>query len=381
MQQTHPTESAPHSKPGDSCAPEGIHKIAALIATVDACAAQEILAHLPPKVARQVHLAVKDLTTVSPQEQAELYAELSIDSTQDTHTAAAPSAENTCDHEDELGVWQAIGASNLARLLRDERPQIIAVVLTQLNDQFAAEVLSLFGGVQSREVVRAAAELGTIPPATLRAIRKTVADQIEQMQEEERRKQASLECIQSIIELAPETLRNEWNAAVHEPTEIQPVTSASLGNEALGYSLPDRNSPAEDNPAVALLRSDKDVAVPFSENGVARSIPLTDAATRPQTPRVSIADFPALIRLPRDAMALVMEQLHEETILIALAGAPPQWATEFESLLSRDEFRLIEEGIQSLGAISLADIDRAQDEFVQAANQLLATKPTLRATA
>ena len=77
-----------------------------------------------------------------------------------------------------------------------------------------------------------------------------------------------------------------------------------------------------------------------------------------------------------------MDQLDEETILIALAGAPPEWATEFETLLSKEDFQLIEKGIHSLGAISLSDIDRAQAEFLSAANRLLATTtPVLRATA
>jgi flagellar motor switch protein FliG len=201
-------------------ASRGIRKAAILVASLDQAASDLLLDQLPPSCADRVRQAVLDMDEIDPDEQRRVIEEfqrrgtlmpvrapsgidldgsaasltvetlaanpepIATNCSADTlrlhtvaetgATASDPCAAKPTEEPLSFDFLREAGEANLAQLLRGERPQAIALVLSHLPPERAGLVLAHFSSAEQVEVVRRLVDLEHADPRTLGELEQTI---------------------------------------------------------------------------------------------------------------------------------------------------------------------------------------------------------------
>jgi flagellar motor switch protein FliG len=201
----------------------------------------------------------------------------------------------------------------LARYLQREQPQTIAVVISQLTSDRAAEVLALLPAELQGEVTLRLVHLDQTDPEILEEIERGMQSWIWQQSRSTRSGVAGLETLRGILAAADEGAKN-----------------TILRN---------------------LAQRDRRLASKLNTS-----------------PRRQIT-FADLEQFADTALANVLRQAPAEIVLLALAGARRELVERVMRLLPAEDARLLRQGLDHFGPTRLSDVEQAQQELADLARQ------------
>ena len=213
-----------------------------------------------------------------------------------------------------FGCLQNAPARSLAPFLEREHPQTVAVVVSHLPADRAAEVLAgLPAGLQI-EVARRLVDLEETDPEILREVERGLESWLGQQVRSDRRRTAGLTALANILDAA--------------------------GPRARQHILAN------------LAHHDSHLAGKL------------DVPTQPAW------TFGDLERLDRASLSIVLHHASTELLVLALAGASGEFAERVFDLLGADDARALRESLRELGPTRLSDVEESQQELAALARQL-----------
>ncbi len=315
--------------------PRNLRKAAVLVASLEDRHVEEILQQMSPAQAAAVRRAVDRLGDVDPREQREVIEEFfrlgplvpdrepsGIELT-DPRCATIAAARTTYDREHSsaycLGtesmsdIIDEASAETLAAFLTGEQPQTIAVLVSHLPSQRAADVLAALPDELQIDVARRVVELEETDPEVLREIERGLAARLAQQAAAERRRTAGLSALGNILQAAPSGTRRH--------------ILAGLGH---------REAPAGRQ----------------------------HAAQPPLT-------FSELEQLDGKSLGAALRQANGELLVLALAGARAEFVERALPLFPPTKSQLLRRALNNLGPTRLSDIEDAQRELARLAQDLV----------
>jgi len=312
--------------------PGNLRKVAILVATLDAATADTVLDSITEEQAAQVRRMIVGLGEFDSAEQEAVIDEFlraapsdSIDLVDETANGAQycdrqfagvefiSSSANAADDVEmrPFGFLEQTRGDKLSTLLAGERPQTIALVVSHLPPDRAADVLGALEGALQVEVLRRLVDLDEADPNVLREVENGLKSRILEQIHHEGRLAAGLNTVAGIVEAAEPGLKRALQAN--------------------------------------LARHDWRLA----------------GHLRPQT-----CEFADLERMDQDMLAVLLSEVDPEVTLLALAAAPLGLVNRVLGQLSPQDAKRLRRTIECLGPTRLADIDEAQRRIAERALQL-----------
>lgn len=338
-----------------------IRKAAVLIASLDREAADAVINSMTTLQARLVRRAMVELGPIDPAEQNDVIEEffrvaplvarddlegIELDDSLLRHFGGLPALEaeekpappqsTERQRETPLEFLKDADIQRLLPLVERERPQVIAVVLSHLEPERAAEILSRLPDACQVEVSHRLIELGEIDAETLLAIEEGVALWLKQhdlvQQYNDSPAQRGREAIDRILRAASEQTRHNVLSA------IDPEHEATRQNVARSYE------PAPPTP------------------------PAAREASR-VTRHLTFDDF---CRLDASTAATVISEVDREVARLALTGVDTDFVETLLAEMSPVEAKVLGEAVREFVPTVLADVELAQREVVRLAQQMAA---------
>lgn len=458
---------------GDPKSHARLRQIAILVSCVDASTARQLLLHLPTEKAKQVRKLASQLGEISAEEKRKILSDFqrtaanasaaSRSTTSGMQQPAAvdsnagrPPAQNTGPQLESGGVasyeqdtlpeddssgppWTKLSVDALLKFLREERPAIIAVVISQLDPARAVGVLQELPGVVNHEVLTRMSRLGEVDVEAMEAIDAHLSERLTEYQKTAQSEGQNRRRIEALLSAAPVALREQWQSVLAGDSGSQLSTSQATATQPApmqaGYPQPAAQPVAQPqppgslaeiyqdstlttaqpnpyspdwNPAVAAAANHLDT-VDFHSNNPGSGIPLSSngspsggaanreqiyafgdedgtaaaasgesaAATGHDAPSSTYTDrsliqleFEQLLDLPPALLAQVLSTPDANTVILALAGATPQFIEKFYDLLRHEDADALRARLRTIGPVQLRDMDEAQRRIVQLASEL-----------
>jgi flagellar motor switch protein FliG len=299
---------------------EQIRRAAMLVAALDADAADALLDRLSAEQAGLVRRVLVEIDDVDPHEQRTIIQAFLAGTAPDGR-GSEPTVEYVAPEAPVPHVAQAptfgflheADVEDLRELLAGERPQTVAVVISHLPADRAAEVLATLAPPLQADVCRRLASLHEADPDVLGDI------------------EAGLQ-----MRFRKKFVRGDRAAGVGAVQDILSEAAPPLRQTLLS----------------AISRQDPRLA---------------ERLTRPTRPPLGFADLP---RLSHDSLRLLFDSIDEEYAAVALAGAEADFAARLTAPLPRARIERLQATIDSLGPTPLGDIELAQDELACVAREL-----------
>jgi flagellar motor switch protein FliG len=295
---------------------EPIRRAALLVAALDAHAADALLDRLPPEQAGLIRRVLIELDDVDPHEQRTIIQAFISGASADERSAepavefVAPAAAHAPSSDPPFGFLREADVEDLREMLAGERPQTVAVVVSHLPADRAAEVLAALPATLQADVCRRLASLHETDPEVLADI------------------EAGLQ-----LRFRKKLVRGDRSAGVGAVREILSEAAPPLRQTLLS----------------ALSRQDRRLAERLTQ------------------PILGFADLP---KLSGDSLRLLFDSIDEEYAAVALAGAEVDFAARLTASLPRARVERLQAAVDSLGPTPLGDIELAQEEMVCVAREL-----------
>ncbi len=312
----------------------GIRKAAILIASLDVQSAEALLDGMSPAQAGAVRRAVENLGELGATEQNEVIDEffrigplvpdkhpsgieicgLAASDLARTRSGAAKAAEVTDQESGPMASLCDVSVQMLAGFLEGEHPQTVALVVSNLPSQRAAEVLAMLPADLQIDVARRLVELDETDPEILREVERGIAARLSEQDDNDRRRAAGLTALNNILDSAsPQAKRH------------------ILAN---------------------LSRCDRQLAGKLKVGG---------------TRQLMFADLESL---DPATLSVVLHHTQREVLVLALAGARPELAERAFELFPVHEAHALRRALCDLGPTRLSDVEEAQRELAALAAQL-----------
>lgn len=295
-------------------------------------AAAAVLRHLDPKEVQNVGAAMTTLSSVSNEKIASVVDELneSIKSSQGQISGNEDYVKRVL--HDALGEQKArsmlgriLTAQNpkgletlkwmepkaVANLLKDEHPQICAIVMMSLDPDQSAQILALLPEEKRAEVVVRVAELDTVNPGALEELDELMRNQLT---ERTRAPSSKVDGIRTAAQIL-NFMNTDTEAAILE--QISEV------NESLTESIRDQ-----------------------------------------------MFIFENLMALEDKDMQRLLREVETETLVLSLKGTEESLRVKFFSNMSKRAAELLKEDIEMRGPVKLSDVETAQKEMLTIAARL-----------
>lgn len=268
--------------------------------------------------------------------------------------------------------WQQWSGGDLARMLINERPNVIAALILQCPNELAASILEALPSQTACDVLAALPQLASTDPYLLQEIYDVLHTRLIDFQRQSSPSNAGLTKLQAIMA----NLSNEHqNRIRNDLRQSQPMLAHSLGLDlkpgqakASGAIKVEENvaavpSQAMNDPAPTEVSREEvdDFVVPFS----------TTHTNNPLSSEVSELGFENLNQFSAEELAIVLRSLDPNTILLAVSGASSIMRTRIESLIAPNEVSRLRKKLRSLRRVASSEKTAAQQKIVQMANQLL----------
>ncbi len=201
----------------------------------------------------------------------------------------------------------------LVGLIKNEHPQTIAVLLSQLSPKKAADILQWLPENLKLEVVKRIATLENVSPQYLRELIETITDEI----------------------------------------------------KALGLSAGVKKQEGVAIAAELMNMLDRETA----EN-ILRKIGEEDP-TLEERIREKMFTFEDIRKLDNRAIIEILKVVDKNTLVLALKGAPDDIKEKFFSNMSKRAAKIMQEDMEALGPVKKSDVERAQKQVVAVIRKLI----------
>lgn len=318
----------------DSDGLNGAQRAAVFLLSLGEEAAASIMQHMDPKEVQSVGRAMTELSSVSSDNLTQVIGNFVESLSTGSAVGSNPKeyVKNTLnkalgetkgrrmtnrilDGQDAKGMdalkW--MDAQSVAMILKHEHPQIVAIVLSSLDSEHAAEVVKYFPEDDVPEIMIRVAQLDAIHPAALAEL-----DELLQKQ---------------IVDIAP--------------TPPSRVVGPQLAADIIGYF--DSNVEAE--VLDRLTEEDEDMG-----NHV----------------RDLMFIFDNLLSITDRDMQRLLQEVGQEKLVIALKGASEDMRDKITSNMSSRARDMLLEDLELMGPVKLSEVEDVQKEILQVAINLAA---------
>lgn len=266
-----------------------------------------------------------------------------------------------------IPTWQQWSGDELARLLMNERPTLIAAVLMQAPAELGSTILQSLPSSIATSVLSALPQLHTTDASVLQEIYSQLHQKLADFQRQSSPENAGLAKLQSILAVAPREARTRFEQGL---ASAQPLLAHALG---MKNSQSEERTPAPttqapfSEPIVALQvygrrEADLQAALSLSTNTPGADAGL-DANER-------FHSFENLSTLSLEDFAIVLRSVDPQTILLAACGASHEMQKRIEALIDPKEIKRLRLRLQSLKAARAIEKQSAQGKIAQAAHIL-----------
>lgn len=200
---------------------------------------------------------------------------------------------------------------SIAELVRGEHPQIIAIVLSYLDSDLAAQVLSQLPEKNQSDVMMRIATLDGIPPTALHELDDIMERQF----------------------AGQNNLKSSTVGGVKVAAHIMNFLDSSKEQELIS----------------SISENDENLAVQIQD---------------------LMFVFDNLVELDNKDLQVVLRDVTNDKLAVALKGADPRVAEKITSNISKRAAEILKEDIEALGPVRLADVEAAQKEILAIARKL-----------
>ncbi len=416
-----------------------LRQIAILLSSVDASAARQILLHLPTDAARQVRDLASGLGTVSVEEKRKILADFQRSASSGgampppTNRAAVAHDRNhdsssngngggsaagirlgessdyksgstggtrlgelsdlgghdgksaLAQQEPSAAPWTRLSTAALVRFVREERPAVTAVVVSQLAPSVAVEVLQNLPLSISQDVLLRLSRLQDIDPEAMQAIDEHLSQRLQQYHHHIQSEQENTRRMRSLLAAAPLATRQQWSQLLSSELPQLETLDRSFPNDDNQQT---NNSQRVPQPSLSEQPSTSADAESASEEHQpsadghegADILPFPHPAQLKQMSPVDRSliqlEFEQILTLSPTLLAHLLSNTESQTVLLALAGATPEFMKRFYRLLDRRDARALQSRLQKIDTIQLRDVDEAQWRIVENAASLRTSRFT-----
>ncbi|MFO1062324.1 MAG: FliG C-terminal domain-containing protein [Pirellulales bacterium] len=307
--------------------------------------------------------------------------------------------------------WKAWDVDALIHLLDGERATVTAVVLSQIAPQQAVKLLERMSGERRSDVMMQLARLGSIDPDAMTAIDEHLARRIADYHHQRSTESESTARFKGLLGAASDALRAELQDSIQRAdaglarrlglTSTAPIpakheTRTTAANVGRTEGPPTHRSamPAQPstNGAPTRMQSEQqgvtepdtsamwaslanNVITTVDESSAWHDQPDVIPFRRPQAQTESELRpelrFEQILDLDADLISEVLGSVQRDVLLLALAGATPQFMKRFHGMLDKSDGKLLQQQLRNIGVINLQDVDAAQDILAQNATLLM----------
>lgn len=205
--------------------------------------------------------------------------------------------------------WMAPQA--IAAVLAEEHPQITATVMTQLYDDQAAKVLQLLPETLRRDVALRIAQMEELDPKAMEELDRVLESQLGKLQRTPPKKVMGTDNLAAILNATDATLEQEV------------LDALSAADEVLGDEVKEK-----------------------------------------------MFVFDNLMNLDDRGLQVLIRDIPQENLLVALKGVDPQTAERFFQNMSERASAILREDLEASSPLKLSDVEAAQKEIVRTAKKL-----------
>ena len=206
---------------------------------------------------------------------------------------------------------QWMSAESIAELVRDEHPQIIAIVLSYLEAEQAAEVLANFEDALRAEVVMRVARLDDVQQSALAEIESLIAA---------------------------------------KSSNITISRTAKVGGDRVAAGIVNALNNADGEAVLEQIN----LANPDLGNRIAEMMFV----------------FDSLLNVDDRGIQTLLREVSNDRLVIALKGADPAVQKKIFQNMSKRAAALLEEDMEARGPMKLSDVEAAQKEILEVARRL-----------
>jgi flagellar motor switch protein FliG len=361
---------------------EPLRKAAILVSALDTASADRLLDQLSPEQAARVRQAVLSLKTIDPQEQervlreflrstpraaaqqrvdhaVELDASLAqrLNSTPQNVPSNAPSEAPTMDSsrppsslETPFRFLRDVAPQELFRVLSHHHPQIAAVVLAHLPPERASQVITYFPLSKQVDLLRRIAELEAAEPQVLRDLESELEGLFAGLLRDPRR--TGIAAVRRILDATAKERRAELWEHLSATDHRLALQVESCQTHAQHETVATTSS-SESGPAVA----DVPPAEPVGTDVV------------PDGDDTEAWSFDEVMALEDAQLASLFAEAEPTVVLLALAGAEPDFVARIQRCLPRRQARQLRRQLTQLQPLLLSDVEQAQRLLVLMARQ------------
>ncbi|MFV2068187.1 MAG: FliG C-terminal domain-containing protein [Pirellulales bacterium] len=334
-----------------------LRKAAILVSSLDGPLADALLARLSADEAAAIRRAAAEVHHVAPSEAESLVLEFRqvrpratvgdggdvvFESSRDTDlqvTSAEPNLPNDGAEAKErpFRFLSEADPRSLIPFLGKERPQTIAVVLSYLPTERAAEVLIALSTALQIDVMSRLADLDTTDDESLRVVENEIRQWMDAQRDQQRQRKNGLGAVSGIL-----------------------AAARSSDRQRLLENLRSTNHVLADRIATETTRTEPESTAADIE----QTAPLS--SQRP----VAHFDFDDLLHLDAAELATLVANTEPELVILALAGASEPLVRHVLQGIPTDTAASLKKGLTRIGPIRLSDVEAAQRAIAELAGQL-----------
>lgn len=311
---------------------DGLEQAAILLLGMGEQNATQVMRHLEPRHVQKVGMKMSTLANVNKEQMELVMGQFADEYNQ--HSSIVVDSENyirnvlndalgeekalplidrilTTDSDSGLNRLKWLDARMITDLIRNEHPQIIATILTYLDSEQAAEVVSLFPEDKRVEVLLRMCSIDTVKPEAISELGQIIEEQL---------------------------------------TSHKPGNSASIGG----------------------IKSVADL-INFLDIGVESTV-LTGIKELDEELCDKIQDkmfvFENLIELDGRSVQTLLREVSTEVLMLALKGAPERVQEKIFTNMSKRAAELLRDDLEAQGPVKVSEVEEAQKEILTTARTL-----------
>lgn len=318
-----------------------LRKAAILVASLDRETADRLVAQMPAEQLELLHEEIARLGAINPVEQRTVIDEFFRGQTPSTRDGV--SLELSAAVEKQLAATSSVAfevmppsvptfeplratdAVTLAKVLSDEPPQIVALVMARLASIQAADVLHRLSPALQVDVMRRLSDLDEPDAVTLCEVERVLTGRLAHAVRDRQRRDTGLAALDGILQAADQATARQL-----------------LAN---------------------LSQHDRQLAARLTRDEAPEMLPLP--APRPA---LTYAEF---LAYDDRAIGMVLRSADREVVLLALAGSTAQFVSRVAKIFGPGGARKLDQAIKNLGPLLLSDLEDAQQELAQLAADLI----------
>jgi flagellar motor switch protein FliG len=210
-----------------------------------------------------------------------------------------------------LEILSWMDARSIAEMIRGEHPQVVAIILSLLESQVAADVLIYLPGDSRPEIMQRVASLDTVQPSAM----------------------AELEAIMKMQFSKNSSAKSSSFGGIEAAAKIMNSTKTELENSIM----------------MGLSEIDPDLMQKIQDN---------------------MFTFENLVTVDNKGIQVLMRNVEPDQLMIALKGASEEVVARFMDNMSERARGMFRDDMEAKGPVRLADVEEAQKKIMRTARKL-----------